>query len=165
MGCWVWGAGYGVPGMGCWVWGIGYGVLGMGCWVWGAGYGVLGMGCWVWGAGYGVLGSGVLPLMTSPFPIRNLNGLPLSREESNFFPFVSVPVCVRREEGSEGGGREEGGRREGEGRGREEGRGRGREERKGEEEKGGMAIKYTSKQVRQLEGGEGSEEGKRVEGG
>ena len=44
--------------------------------------------------------------MTCPTPILNSNGLPRSREESNFFPLVSVPmssVC--------GGGEERGGKR------------------------------------------------------
>lgn len=31
------------------------------------------------------------PLITCPVPILNLKGLPLSLEESNFFPSVSVP--------------------------------------------------------------------------
>ena len=44
-----------------------------------------------------------IPLMTSPFPILNLNGLPRSREESNFLPLVSVPGG--REGGREGGRR------------------------------------------------------------
>ena len=30
--------------------------------------------------------------MTCPTPILNSNGLPRSREESNFFPLVSVPM-------------------------------------------------------------------------
>lgn len=45
--------------------------------------------------------SEILPLMTAPCPILNLNGRPRSREESNFFPLVSVPVmsvCGEREE-------------------------------------------------------------------
>lgn len=32
------------------------------------------------------------PLMTSPFPILNLNGLLRSRDESNFLPSVKVPI-------------------------------------------------------------------------
>lgn len=32
------------------------------------------------------------PLITSLRPILNLKGLFLSREESNFFPFCSIPV-------------------------------------------------------------------------
>ena len=57
--------------------------------------------------------------MTAPCPILNLNGRPRSREESNFFPLVSVPVkcgCVgvwvggeREEVGTEWRGVGEGG--------------------------------------------------------
>ena len=36
-----------------------------------------------------------LPLITSPIPIRNLNGLPRSRDESNFLPLVRVPERER----------------------------------------------------------------------
>ena len=32
------------------------------------------------------------PFMTSPFPRRNLNGTPLSLDESNFTPFSKVPA-------------------------------------------------------------------------
>ena len=32
-----------------------------------------------------------LPLITSPFPMVNLNGLPRSLDESNCFPFDRVP--------------------------------------------------------------------------
>lgn len=35
------------------------------------------------------------PLMTSCLPILNLKGLFLSLEESNFFPFCSIPVKTR----------------------------------------------------------------------
>ena len=41
------------------------------------------------------------PFMTCPTPSLNSKGLPRSREESNFFPLVSVPVssvCEEREE-------------------------------------------------------------------
>ena len=38
------------------------------------------------------------PLITSPLPILNLKGLPRSREESNFFPFVRVPKQPGEEE-------------------------------------------------------------------
>lgn len=34
------------------------------------------------------------PLITSPFPILNLKGLLRSRDESNFFPSVNVPIYV-----------------------------------------------------------------------
>lgn len=37
------------------------------------------------------------PLMTSCLPILNLKGLFLSRDESNFLPFWSIPVEVGRE--------------------------------------------------------------------
>jgi hypothetical protein len=35
--------------------------------------------------------SQTVPLMTSPLPILNWNGLPRSRDESNFSPLVNVP--------------------------------------------------------------------------
>ena len=45
--------------------------------------------------------------MTCPTPILNSKGLLRSREESNFFPLVSVPVSSACGEREEGGGRRE----------------------------------------------------------
>ena len=52
MGCQLWGARYGLPGMRCQVWGARYGVPGMGCQEWCAsyerqpGYKITSMGHW-----------------------------------------------------------------------------------------------------------------------